>query len=240
MMPQTDSYDQSTPYCATFTYSDVPGYSILDCVMSPVSTDLLIDYNAVSTAVDDGNDPGGKTIIITVSGPVSTVPTTPTPTPTPTPTSTPLGAIIGGAVGGVAVLTILILGLVFLLRKKKNNKTQDASPDPRMSYVSGVGGGGNGGAHGPSPGNNYQYQQIDPVAMQQQYPPAGHVDNSQKPPFNIQTQSYDPLVSSTESPPPQEQGAAPAYQATQHQLPQQTQGAHEMPARGAGNVTELA
>lgn len=110
-----------------------------------------------------------------------------------------------------------------------------------MSYVSAVGGAGDNGPQGPPPGNNYQYQQIQPVSMQQQYPSAGYADNIQKPPYNVQTHSYDPMASPTGSPLPQKQEAAPMYQASQNQQPQQTPGAHEMPAvKGDGNLNELA
>jgi len=53
--------------------------------------------------------------------------------------SVPLGAIIGGAVGGVALIGAIMLGIFFMLRRKKN-KTAPAPTDgpinpPTMSFA---------------------------------------------------------------------------------------------------------
>ncbi|KAF2675977.1 hypothetical protein K458DRAFT_397385 [Lentithecium fluviatile CBS 122367] len=74
--------------------------------------------------------------------PQSTDPTTPTPNPTPNPTptptptpsptpapkkSTPIAPIVGGVVGGIAVIGIIIVAVIFILRKKKHTPSTGAN-----------------------------------------------------------------------------------------------------------------
>ena len=51
--------------------------------------------------------------------------------------STPLGAIIGGAVGGVALIGIIMLGIFFMLRRKKNKIAPTEGPinPPIMNFA---------------------------------------------------------------------------------------------------------
>lgn len=203
---------------------------MMDCMPTPATDYKLIDYNTIATASSTTTTLGPPQTSTVVVGEDSKP-------------SVAVGPIVGGVVGGVAVIALLILGLVFLLRKKKNDDhNQDHQrPGTHMSYISAAGaaGGDGGPQQGPAPGNNYQYQ---PVPMQQQYPPAGYDDHGGKPSYNVSTNPvHEPMVSPTGSPPPRQQDVAPTYQPpapTQHQ---QTPGYHEMSAvKGGGNLNELA
>lgn len=206
---------------------------MMDCMPTPATNYKLIDYNTIATVSSTTTTPGPPKTPTVVVGEDGKPPVA-------------VGPIVGGVVGGVAVIALLILGLVFLLRKKRNDAhNQDhPRPDTHMSYISAAGAaeGDDDPQQGPAPGNNnYHYQ---PVPMQQQYPPAGYDDYSGKPPYSVSTNPvHDPMLSPTGSTSPRQQDAAPTYQPPapkQHQH-QQTPGLHEMPAvKGDGNLNELA
>ncbi|KAF2670284.1 hypothetical protein BT63DRAFT_424227 [Microthyrium microscopicum] len=99
---------------------------------------------------------------------------TPTQSPTPSPTSAskkaPIGAIVGGVIGGLTVITLLVLGLLLLLKKKKQVTVQQPYVTaPELSRGDGVMG---------SPPAQFQYataskptmmEHTSPVSASSQY-----------------------------------------------------------------------
>ncbi|KAH6869250.1 hypothetical protein B0T10DRAFT_568971 [Thelonectria olida] len=122
--------ETSAPYCRTYAYpSDLRDYR---CANTPATR-----VSSASWTYDGQDDPGFSTTVIVLT---TTVPPTEPTTTVPPQESTnppepkpPVGAIIGGVVGGLAILGFIILGAIYLLRRKRSQTESEAPPPPIQS-----------------------------------------------------------------------------------------------------------
>jgi hypothetical protein len=67
--------------------------------------------------------------------PTPTASPPPPPPPKPSKETTNIGAVVGGTVGGVVLLIVAISGLLFCLRRKRNQKPQASSAHPDITSM---------------------------------------------------------------------------------------------------------
>ncbi|KAK0742650.1 hypothetical protein B0T18DRAFT_168068 [Schizothecium vesticola] len=120
------------PYCVQMIYGEVPiqGFSWIQCGGQPTR------YAAIVSTTEA--NPTSTQPTQTSVTPITTPPIiTPTPVPSPPPNPTPTGAIVGGVVGGLAVIGLVILGLFYLNRRKRNPPEPPAPQQPEVGYAPG-------------------------------------------------------------------------------------------------------
>ncbi|TDZ74209.1 hypothetical protein CTRI78_v001057 [Colletotrichum trifolii] len=206
----------SQPECLTYVYSGsaFSSYTLYGCATS--ESRVIVYANPTDSTVDSE---ATTTPIIDVPASTPRISTTTPPAPGPTNTyatpasggSTPVGAIVGGVVGGVAAIALIVFGVIFLLRKKKNDGSNQAPP---VMY----------NPQAPPPGQHPQMYQAAPPSAQPSpggYAPSNTtgalppgfapVDNRQsmlKTPYDV---TYDQSgISPPASPPPM--SPSPTYQ----------------------------
>jgi hypothetical protein len=140
-----DSTDSATPYCYNWLYSYGPGVTMTEfgCATTPFTELVWRTYSGESLPNDIASsslpevpitvtitvpDSSSDTTVSTATGSSSTVSqpfqvSSPGGNATPKKKSTPVGAIVGGVVGGLAVIALAVFGIVFLLLKKRKNKS---------------------------------------------------------------------------------------------------------------------
>ncbi|KAH6867777.1 hypothetical protein B0T10DRAFT_419405 [Thelonectria olida] len=150
--------DSDTPYCRTYAYpSDILGYK---CASTSVAAIQSVEFTFdgqdnpgfITTTISDevsSTSSGESTQVAVTSSGTSTGPdetSTTTSSTAPAETThdgnpTPVGAIVGGVVGGVAVIALVVLGIIFILRRRNTNPpanppaNQAPVNQPAMSYA---------------------------------------------------------------------------------------------------------
>lgn len=257
---QLCSSDSTAPYCATWVYTDIySGYTGIGC--NNVATTVYIGYSPGAKISSSATSIRSLTRSTGSTSSSSSTRASTTSTLDPRPSQANIFAIVGGIVGGVAVLAVLVLGLVFTLRRKRKNAghlTPDAPPSSAQRAF-----------NGPHPGGFTPQS-----AMQQQFAQAqplygGGADPgspAHKGPYSVDAQRqsmYEPSMASSPGslvphPPGPVASAVPNYsqvapqnmapgsahryqQQQQQQVPQhQTRVAHEVPAtRADSELREL-
>ncbi|KAL7270140.1 hypothetical protein RUND412_007157 [Rhizina undulata] len=109
--------------------------------------------------------------------------------------SAPIGAIVGGTVGGVAVGALLIGGIIFLLRRRRNSNPSDPANFPPSNFPPTAGGDANieGGVYDPEK-NRGSIATGPPMYASQPGSPvnAGFQGYNQYAPFNGYDMQQDP------------------------------------------------
>ncbi|KAK0649213.1 hypothetical protein B0T16DRAFT_456644 [Cercophora newfieldiana] len=237
------------PYCVQMIYSDVPlqGFTWEQCGGKPTREVAL----RTTTTTTPPPRP-----------PPTNPPVTPTPTPTPAPapsSSTPVGAIVGGIIGGLAVIGLIILGLFYIKRRKRDHEEPGPAPQqPEVGYAPGPDPYGGPpadfrgsmfkapyettSAASPPTSPTFHPPSGDVTAIKQQYtPPPGEGGAQYQAPLSsgdagiapVQTQYQAPVAVPAQYAPQQQQqqpGQAPVYPDQRYELPI---------VRGDGEVREL-
>ncbi|KAA8909827.1 hypothetical protein FN846DRAFT_941004 [Sphaerosporella brunnea] len=159
--------DSTAPFCAYYAGTEFGGASVYGCVAAaPTNRSILL--NSGLTASVTRLPPSTSAVVVTITSidnvggggasPASSSSAAASASASSTTTAAPgrndssnAGAIAGGVVGGIAVLTMGLLGLYFILRKK----------DEPASNV-------NGGIAGVAPGGGGGGQQVAYAALPQQ------------------------------------------------------------------------
>ncbi|KAK0651707.1 hypothetical protein B0T16DRAFT_85173 [Cercophora newfieldiana] len=178
--------DSRAPFCATgrFTNGAFSSYTVLFCDASSSRTYSLSYFSPTKASSTRSSSRSASRS--SSSSSISSSSTTETPTPTPPASETqapasssPAGAIVGGVVGGIAAIGLIVLGAIFLWRRK----SRDDDGPPPGSII---------------PGSTA-------YAAVAQYPPPQEDRTSllMKPPYrgSGSVSPYDPSVASS-SPPP--------------------------------------
>jgi hypothetical protein len=160
---------------------------------------------------------------------VAVVTITPTPSPTPTPKpSNNTGAIAGGVVGGLAVLGLAIGGVIFLLMRRKKNKSPDTGHHnadipvlQETSYYKGPGGStGNAPAQYNQPQYNQpQHQPQQAYANQNQSYQQGYASPRNPKGFSAPADHSVELESSSPTSYGQRPGASPQFGVSELETP---------------------
>ncbi|RGP77714.1 hypothetical protein FLONG3_4173 [Fusarium longipes] len=145
--------DADTPYCRTYAFPN--GISDFRCASSSLTAVQSAEHtfygqknpkftirvaNAAATATESE---GAESETATESDVPSTITRVAASTNTASGdgekkrNSVPIGAIVGGAVGGVALIGFIMLGIFFILRRKRNKTTTTQGPisPPVMNFI---------------------------------------------------------------------------------------------------------
>ncbi|KAK0626410.1 hypothetical protein B0T14DRAFT_562323 [Immersiella caudata] len=243
--------DSRAPYCALgrFTSGAYSSYEVLFCDASPSRTYSLSYFKPQAITTPSSSRTSSTT---STSSGTSTTPTASlTQTPVASSSSTPAGAIAGGVVGGVAATGLIVLGIIFLWRRKskKNDEPLPGAIIPGSTAYAVV-------SQYPPPQEPYDrtsmmkppYRGSDSVSP---YGPSATSSALGSPPPGYPPQPYSNLPSPQ---PPVTPYLQPAHHQPVQPYPQQYQPAppqqayhqqqsapHELPvARGDGELRELA
>ncbi|RGP63964.1 hypothetical protein FSPOR_8292 [Fusarium sporotrichioides] len=143
--------DSDMPYCRTYAFPN--GIRDFRCASSSLTTEQSAEHTFYGQ-----KNPNFKTIVAngavatTESGEATDVAATESDEPTTITkvaestkstndggksSSTPIGAIVGGVVGGVAFIGLVMLGVFFILRRKRNKTVTAQGPinPPVMNFI---------------------------------------------------------------------------------------------------------
>ncbi|KAK0833514.1 Protein SLG1 [Friedmanniomyces endolithicus] len=110
----------------------------------------------------------GQTVIVTQPASEASSPASSTPTPQPQPNTTNVAGIAAGVVIGVVAVAAIIGGLVFWLKRRKQQAAEDEYKRSTQvnAFMRGAGGGAGGGEPKPPPTaySNMSDSRLDPTA----------------------------------------------------------------------------
>jgi hypothetical protein len=244
------SSDSRAPYCALgrFTSGAYSSYEVLFCDANPSRTYSLSYFTPQAITTLSSSQRSSAT---STSSDTSTPTSSQTQSLAASSSSAPAGAIAGGVVGGVAAIGLIVLGIIFLWRRKstKNNEPPPGSIIPGSSAYAAV-------SQYPPPQEPYDRTSV----MKSPYGGSGSISpydpsvtssalGSPSPGYPPQPYSNLPSLQPPVTPYLQPAHHQPVQPYLQHHQPAPPQQAyqpqqsvrHELPAaRGDGELRELA
>jgi len=193
---RSSEYPECGAYVMTSKDSPATSYTMHGCFLPNYGRTLMLQDSPPSISIR-----GGSSTVIGNSPVTITVPATPGPTTAvsePASSSPPIGAIVGGVVGGLAVLALLILGIVFMRRRKPQDPATAPTPGPGDD-PNGYNGFSTAGA-GYGKESPYSPTEASPTfAPQNQYHNGGHLSSMSNSAIAPAPPLYDPRYSVTSS-----------------------------------------
>jgi len=209
--------DSTYPRCLTHKYASddiFSGYTLLGCGQT-AGSDVVYYTSTGRAAPTTTTTRPRSTDSTTTPGTVTTTSAPPTTTAASSSGGAPVGAIAGGVVGGVAALSLIALGVFFIIRRGKQPRDGGAHSAAGISSAQG---------QSPAPGSGMMTEQPLHQANYSGFAPVDNRSSIAKGPY------YDASVVSSPPTGPSPHGPAPMFQQYAAGAPSQPQ--HYAPGMG--------